>query len=141
MRKPSGWCGGFTLVSAVFLLVVITTAVAFTVRIVGMTRASVSFSWQGARAYRAALSGLEWGSYQALQVPGTCPGPPTTNQFTLTEGGLVGFEVTVVCASDIHVDGATTHTRYHITATGEWRSFGDRDYVSRRVETTIGATL
>ena len=74
-------------------------------------------------------------------MPGACPGPPTLDQFTLTDGGLQGFRVTVECRSDVHVDGASTQTRYHINATGEWRSFGDRDYVSRRVETTLAEVL
>lgn len=128
---------GFSLVSAVFLLVVVTSAAAFMVRIVGVERSSVVFSWQGARAYHAAQSGVEWGAYRALQVPGACPGPPVSEQFTLSEGGLAGFRVTVVCRSDLHNDGPDSETRYHLRSTAEWKTFGDRDYVSRRVETTL----
>ena len=130
--------GGFSLVSAVFLLVVIASAVAFLVRVVGVERASVTFSWQGARAYHAALSGLEWGAFEAANNPGSCPsGTTTVTQFPLTEGGLQGFQVRVECESDVHDQAGTSETRFHIRATAEWRSFGDRDYVSRRAETTI----
>ena len=129
---------GFSLVSAIFLLVVIASAVAFMVRIVGVERASVSFSWQGARGYRAALSGLEWGAYEALNNPASCPvGTTTVTQFPLSEGGLSGFRVRVECESDIHDQGGSAETRFHIRATAEWLNFGDRDYVSRRAETTI----
>ena len=133
---------GFSLVSAVFLLVVVTTAGAFMVRVSGVQRTTTTFALLGPKAYHAARSGIEWNLHRALNVPGSCPtGPPTTTGFPLAEGGLAGFAVTVSCESEVHVEGATSETLYRFTALAEWGSFGDRDYVSRRLETRITDAL
>ncbi len=130
--------GGFSLVSAIFLLVMITAAGAFMVRVSGVQRTTTTFALLGPKAYHAARSGIEWNLHRALTVPGSCPvGPPTTTSFALTEGGLAGFAVTVTCESEIHVEGASTETLYRFTSLAEWGAFGDRDYVSRRLETRI----
>ena len=125
-----GRTGGFSLVSALFLLVM--------VRISGVQRTTTTFALMGPRAYHAARSGIEWNLHRALTVPGSCPvGPPTTTSFTLTEGGLAGFAVSVSCESEVHSEGAGSETLYRFTALAEWGSFGDRDYVSRRLEARI----
>ena len=130
--------GGFNLVSAVFLLVAVSTAGAFMVRVSGVQRTTTTFALLGPKAYHAARSGIEWNLRQALNVPGSCPvGPPTTTAFTLAEGGLANLAVTVTCEAETHVEGATTQTLYRFTALAEWGTFGDRDYVSRRLETRI----
>jgi len=129
---------GFSLVSAVFLLVVVTVAGGFMVRISGVQRSTTSFALLGGRAYHAARSGVEWAVYEALNTPGSCPvAVVTTSTFTLSEGGLDGLRVTVDCTSAVHEEAGRTQTRFEITATGEYGSFGDRDYASRRLEARI----
>lgn len=129
---------GFSLVSAIFVLVVVTTAGAFMLRVAGVQRTTTTFALLGPKAYHAARSGIEWNLHRALNVPGSCPpGPPTTTAFPLNEGGLAGFAVTVSCESEVHAEGATSETLYRFTALAEWGAFGDRDYVSRRLETRI----
>ncbi len=51
----------------------------------------------------------------------------------------MGFDVVVTCESDVHVEGARTVTRFHVAAVAEHGSFGERDYVSRRLEATVSA--
>jgi MSHA biogenesis protein MshP len=129
---------GFSLVSAVFLLVVFTAAGAFMVRIAGVQRATSSFALLGPKAYHTARSAVEWTVHQALFAPASCPvGLTTTSSFNLTEGGLQGFRATVECTAEIHTQAGTPAIFYRITALGEYGSFGERDYVSRRLEVTI----
>lgn len=144
-RPPAGRCSrpggalgpdGFSLVSALFLLVAISTAGAFLVRVSGVQRTTTSLGLLGAKAFHAARSAIEWNLHRALTLPGSCPGgAPTTSAFTLAEGGLAGFSVTVTCQSEAHVEAGASSTFYRLTALAEWGSFGDRDYVSRRLET------
>jgi MSHA biogenesis protein MshP len=129
---------GFSLVSAVFLLVVLTAAGAFMVRISGVQRTTTSFALLGPKAYHAARSGIEWAVYSAINVPASCPvGVTTTNSFNLTEGGLVGFSVIVTCTSTVHTEAGVPGTVFDISSTAERGSFSDRDYVSRRVEARV----
>lgn len=129
---------GFTLVSALFLLVAITAAGAFLLRVASVQRESAVSGWLGAKAYHAARSGIEWKLHQVSGAPGSCPpGPPTTDVFTLGEAGLAGFDVTVTCESDLHVEAGVTTTRFQLVALAERGAFGDRDYVSRRIEATL----
>jgi len=130
--------GGFSLVSAIFLLVVLTAAGAFMVRISGVQRTTTSFALLGPKAYHAARSGIEWAVHAAIYVPGSCPvGSTTTSSFNLSEGGLAGFSVTVTCTSAIHTEASASDTVFDISSTAEFGSFGDRDYVSRRLEARV----
>jgi MSHA biogenesis protein MshP len=74
---------GFGLVSALFLLVVLSSAAAFMVNLTGIERTTVNFAIQGAHAYQAARSGVEWGIWQ-LENNGTCFADTDLN---LTESG------------------------------------------------------
>ncbi len=129
---------GFTLVSAIFLLVVLTVAGAYMVRISGVQRTTTSFALLGPKAYHAARSGIEWAIHAAINVPGSCPvGSTTANSFSLSEGGLAGFGVSVTCTSAVHTEAGASETVFTIASTAAFGSFGDRDYVSRRLEARI----
>ena len=112
---------GFTLVSALFVLVVLAA--------LGATLAQVSLRQQlgsaaeidSARAYQAARAGLEWGSFQVLRNPAPPAAAPAcfaATSFTLA--GLAGFTVTVSCTrtpgSGTLADGATTLAFFQLVA-------------------------
>jgi MSHA biogenesis protein MshP len=124
---------GFSLVSAIFLLVVLSLAAASMVSLVGTSRRTASFGLLGARAYQAARSGVEWAAAEALATPGTCP----SGSFSLNEAALSGFDVTVSCALTQHEENATTTRVLVIESVARYGSFGDPDFVSRRVELTL----
>jgi MSHA biogenesis protein MshP len=103
---------GFSLVAAIFLLVVLALMGGLIASVSSMQSASGQLDLQGVRAYQAARAGMEWAAYQVLdpgnatnpgagascsgvtQVP--CPSSPT-NISTLS-GSLSGFTVTITCA-------------------------------------------
>jgi len=123
--------GGFSLVAALFLLVVLGALGAVAVRLTSVQQQTVTLSLQGARAYGAARTGVEWGIYRALN--GSCG----ASTLTLTEGGLAGFSVATTCAATTHTEGATTTTVFRVEAFARFGVYGMPDYVSRRVRATV----
>jgi MSHA biogenesis protein MshP len=103
---------GFSIVTAVFLLVVLSLLGAFIVSVTGLQQSSQQLDVQGVRAYQAARAGVEWGAWQVLDpdntinaasctapVPTmpTCPGIGGTTDLPGLAGSLSPFTVTVRC--------------------------------------------
>ena len=57
---------GFSLITAIFLLVILASLSAFIVTVSGVQQTSSALDVQGSRAYQAAHAGIEWASYQVL---------------------------------------------------------------------------
>ncbi len=123
---------GFSLVSALFLLIVLAALGIVAVRLIAVQQQTVVLAMQSARAYSAATTGAEWSAYQAL-VNGNCG----SSTLTLTEAGLVGFSVTTNCSSSSHTEGPNTVQVYVIESFAWTGSYGTPDYVSRRIRSTI----
>ncbi len=68
---PPGGQRGFALVAAIFLIVVLASLGVFIVRISGVQQHTVNIALLGARAFEAAVAGMEWGAFQALDS-GAC---------------------------------------------------------------------
>ena len=133
---------GFSLVSAIFLLVVIAALGAFSVTLSTTQHQSAALDVLGSRAYQASRAGIEWGAYQVLRNPGAgfalaCrPGP--TNSAVALAGTLTNFSVTVGCGATSSVEAATTVWVYNITSTAARGTVGTTDYVERQMQVTIG---
>jgi MSHA biogenesis protein MshP len=127
---------GFSIVSAIFLLVVLaflgTAMVTFSVN----QQQTAALDVAGERAYQAARAGIEWGAFQALQN-GVCAA--NTNLAPLA-GTLSGFSVTVTCAATAasEVSAATgIVTVYDLTSTASQGTPGQPDRVERQVQASI----
>ena len=57
---------GFSLITAIFILVILASLGAAIVTITGVEQTSSALDVQGSRAYQAAHAGIEWASYQLL---------------------------------------------------------------------------
>src|SRR5262245_1157329 len=125
---------GFSLVAALFLIVVVAALGAFAVRIGSGQQQTVNLSLLSAKALSAANSGIEYGAYQALIV-GSCAGAT----LKLTEVGLNGFTVAVTCSSTAHPIGTAGINVYRIDATSTFGAYGTPDYVSRHVYATFSS--
>jgi MSHA biogenesis protein MshP len=123
---------GFSLVPALFLLVVLSALGLVAVRLAGVQQQTVVLAMQSGRAYAAARAGVEWSAYQALNNT-SC----TAATINLTEGGLAGFSVETNCSSTSHAEGPNTVNVYVIDAFAWSGSYGNPDYVSRRVRSTV----
>lgn len=130
---------GFSLVSAIFIVVILSLIGAYIVRLGALTNASTNLASLGIKAYYAAKSGLEWGVYKVApsggSAPFNCPTSPTT--LTFTQGGLAGYSVQVSCISGSFTEYGTNYKIFQITATGQYGSASSTDYVSRKLYTTV----
>ena len=123
---------GFSLVPAIFLIVVLAGLAVFAVRVSTLQGQGVTEALRAAQALAAARSGVEWAAYRALHG-GLCA-PSTLN---LTEGGTAGFTVTVACSVSTHTEGTTTVNVWVFDVRAEAGAFGGPDYVSRRLQSKL----
>lgn len=133
LRSPSfsSHARGFSLVAAIFVLVVLASLGVVIVIVGEVQRATVIAALQGARAFHAAQSGVEWGVRQALPPTSSCAAT------TLTDAGLNGFSVAVGCTSTSHQEGGTNYNVYTLTATATSGTFGNSDFAQRVVIATV----
>lgn len=126
---------GFTLVQAVFILVVLALLGVAMMRLSGVQSSTSIFALQGARAYQAAQGGLEWGAAQAASIvagaAGDCNG-------TFNVGS---FSVTVTCSTPVPTfseGAAAAYPVYTFSSVATFGSYGSPDYVQRRLEAKVG---
>jgi MSHA biogenesis protein MshP len=85
---------GFSIVTAIFLLVVLSALGVALLSISTIQHVESALDVQGARAYQAARAGMEWGVYRQ-RVDGKCV---ASSDFALpANSALNGFRVTVRC--------------------------------------------
>lgn len=99
-------------------------------------RSTSSYAVQGARAYHAALSGVEWGIGRAV-ADNACPAATT---FTVAVAGTSSFAVNVQCISTTHREPQTDPGPFRvfvITATASTGTFGTLEFFSRSAQATV----
>lgn len=126
MRRETG----FSILAAIFLLVVLALLGALIASVTGMQQSSGQLDVLGVRAYHSARAGMEWGASQVLDpnnnLPGVggtanlppCPAPSTN--LTGLGGSLSSFTVTVTCSATINApttEGNRNIGAYQIIAT------------------------
>jgi MSHA biogenesis protein MshP len=120
---------GFTLVGVIFILVVLGILGAAMLTLSQVQTSTGIFALQGARAYVAAQSGIEWGINRAL--------PPNNSCVSTSSLTIEGFRVTVGCTGLSVTEGASTYTVYTLTSVAEMGDYGGDEYFSRRVEARV----
>jgi MSHA biogenesis protein MshP len=121
------------LITALFLLVVLTVVAAAMVSLSNVSNDTTIKSLQAAKVYYGAKSGLEWGIQQAVpSSPPVCPTSPTV--LALTETALAGVSVTVTCSASTHT---SPNTVYYLTSIATLGTLGRPDYAERRMEATV----
>lgn len=154
-------CAGFTLVSAIFLIVALAALGIYMVTISGVQHATTSHAAVAARVYYSAKSGLEWAMHRTVNTvlsesgPTPCPeagfcdcftnpGTATTTltpiTFSLSGDALDGIGVRVICKYSTHKEGGGSNDPFNvyvITSEAEYSAFGAPDYARRRIEATV----
>ncbi|MHB8916227.1 MAG: hypothetical protein ACYC4K_10500 [Thiobacillus sp.] len=131
---------GFVLPTAIFLLVILAALGGYMVSLSRASHISGALDIQGARAYQAARTGIEWAAWQVIDPQGLqpspvpCPASPTA--LTLT-GTLTGFQVSVSCTRTVETDGADAVAIYQITSTATSGAIGEVDYVDRQIQASF----
>ncbi len=140
--RPDRQQRGFSLLTAIFLLVVVAGIVGYMVSLAVVQHNTLAMAVQGSRALQAARSGLDYAAYRALQ-DGSCPATDTLI-FGSDEPALQPFRVTLDCERSTHVEATATLQFYRLTALAESGSYSSGglaspDYVSRRLRMTVSA--
>ena len=143
---------GVSLLTAVFLLVVLASLSAAIVGVFGVQQTSAVLDVMGVRADQAARSGLEWGLYRQLRIQPAVPSVacftavPVTFAFASDpDSTLAGFSVTVSCAAGADNLAGNTTNRWTISAvacnspgaSGCPNAAPGPDYVQRRVQAEL----
>jgi MSHA biogenesis protein MshP len=127
---------GFTLITAIFLLVVVALLMSYIVSLRTVQQVTLVYGVQGARAIQAARAGLEWGIYQATSVA-SCQ--PLSGDFS-GAGDISTFTINVTCDSTSgHIEGTQDTTIFNLTSTATIGSYGSLDYVFRGLQTSVSA--
>jgi MSHA biogenesis protein MshP len=117
---------GFSLVAAIFLLVVLAALGAFMLSIYMSQRTVSTQDVMGTRAYHAANAGIEWATYQILSPENTVAvsapysGCLPSMGAPVFGGALQDFSVKVDCAMSVAVEGNNTIRVYQVTATASY---------------------
>ena len=158
---------GFSIVTAIFLIVVLALLGVYIVSVTSVQQSSSQLDVQGVRAYQAARAGIEWGAYQVLDPANaslgapaacdttlpipmpTCPASPThigAGHASTLGGSLSPFTVTVECTQQADTtEGNRRVVVYQIVATGCNQISGGScltatpatGYVERRLTATL----
>lgn len=119
---------GFSLVAAIFLLVILSGMGVFMIQINATQHSSSALAVQGARAYLAARSGIEYAAHQALN--GSC----SNQTLSFSEGTLNGFQADLSCSQSSYTEAGNTVQVYQLQSQGYSGSYGQPYYVSRTLQ-------
>lgn len=133
MRRHSTQ-GGFSLVSAVFLLVVVAMIAGYAVSLGTAQQGDATLALLARRADFAAQSGLDWAIARVINAD-ACPGSGTS--FTPSGPGLDSFTVGVACTSVTVTEGAVAYPVYSLTVSATMGSESTEDFARRAVTAQV----
>ncbi len=126
---------GFSLVMAIFILVVLGLLGGYMVKLSGVQHATSTYAIQGARAYQSARAGISW-AIARISGGGVCTDIMTASPMSFTD--INGFSVSYTCnTSPTYSEGIGTHIIYRITALSEFGAYNSANYISRNIEVSI----
>jgi len=131
--KPLAKQHGFSIMMAIFILVVLSLMSLYMLRLFGNQNATLIHSLQGSRAYHAARSGMEWGIYRVSE----------DKNCTATEGAnlnfpaLNGFNVNLNCTALGSYQEDINRSVFKITSHAAFADFEDPDHAYRQLEVTL----
>lgn len=134
-RLPHSLQRGFSIVTAIFLLVVMSALGAYMLTFSSVQQTNSTLDLQGSRAYQAARAGIEFGLYEVTRR-GVCTAAATP--VTLA-GTLSAFTVAVGCTSYAYTEAGRAVTVYQITSTAAQAgaSAGSPNSVERQLVATV----
>ena len=132
---------GFTLITALYLLIVVAGLSVYMITIRNVQQSTVVFAQQGARAMQAAHAGIEWGIYESVVTGTFCPPPHpalgTESMPPLNSNTLSAYNITVTCTSSAHDEAGVSIVTYVLTSSAQTGAYGTLDYVYRSLRATV----
>ncbi len=132
---------GFSIITAIFLLVVLSFLGVAMVTFSTSQHQSSAMDVMGSRAYQAARAGIEWAAHHVTQSTAGTQWPGCVAVASVTVAGtLAPFSpVTVNCVPSSYSEGVATVWVYAITATAKTSGVaGDPNYVERVLHVKMG---
>lgn len=132
---------GFSMMSAIFLVVVLALLAAGMAKFTLVQHTTSTLDLQGTRALQAARAGVEWGLYRILD-PDTTPSAVLPScwagsaSITLAQD-LAPYSTTVSCSAVSTTEDSNNITTYRIIATASLGTAGTQYYVERQLDTTV----
>lgn len=121
---------GFTLLSTLFLLVVVSLLGAYMVKLATAQHLTSALEIDALRARYAAYSGLEWVQSEVINTS-ACPSVPSV----LTVGAYQ-VSMTACNASNV-VEGTVNYQLFDVTVLASRGSFGSAGYTQARLQATL----
>lgn len=136
---------GVSLVTAIFLLVVLGALGTMMVTFFVAQQQSSALDVMGSRAYQASRAGIEWAAYNVASQPvgAGCVGIPVPPTPLFAAGDLADtlwpFTVTMTCSSNSYVEGGLPIWVYDLAASAVAGGVpGNPDYVERVINVKMG---
>jgi MSHA biogenesis protein MshP len=131
MSKTIATARGFSLITTLFLLVVVAGLAGYLVNLSISQQYSTALTLSALRGRHAALTGLEWVAYRINNISSSCPTVPTSMT-------IEGFSVSLTsCTESSVTEGITTYSLFDVTVSAERGVFGDADYVNHAIRATL----
>jgi MSHA biogenesis protein MshP len=151
MNASTRTTGGFALMAAIFILVVLSAIAMYLLTVSTGQVAAITQDEQATRAYQAARAGVEWGAFQILRNPSgtfaatTCPAGGSTplpgSLGTLGAPGGATFSATVSCSRTVDSEAGSALRIYVLTSNGCNRATcpntPDATYVERQLQLVL----
>ena len=130
---------GFSLVTALFLLVILAALGVFVITIRSTQQATSTLSILDARAMAAAQSGMQWAVHRVRNQPVDLGCGGAGAGFNLQGPGLDGFSVAISCVATPNIveGGDPPYSMYALTVTASRGVLGSPDYVRRTLQATV----
>lgn len=126
MRRLARRAGGYLLMAAIFILVVLAGLFVYLLTVTTGQVAAVTQDERATRAYQTARAAVEWGAYHILRNPshafvtGTCSaagGSTTLSQFGAMGAPAGTFSATLACTRFDETEGGVAVRVYRLVAT------------------------
>ena len=126
---------GFSIVMAIFILVVLSLLGGYMVKLSGVQHVTSVNVLQGARAYQAAKAGASW-AIARISAGGNCADIAAASPLSFTD--INGFSVSLGCNPSVtYTEGIDSYVVYKVTALSEYGAYNGANYISRKIEVSI----
>ncbi len=135
---------GFSIITAIFLLVVLAFLGIAMVAFSTAQNQSSAMDVLGSRAYQAARAGIESAAYEVSISPvsqatpvNTCARTFTPGTGTALGGTLAPFTVTVACTATAYIENGATTWIYDVSSVAATGTVGSTNYVERIMQVKL----
>jgi len=122
---------GFTLVGAIFFIVVLSLLSSVMVSIFNKNIISSSNIFLRSKLYYASYSGIQWG-VKSIDLGSDCASDINGKVLNIK-----GINVNMICISNSYTEAGKDIKNYYIEASSDFKSYGDISYIVRKLSVSF----